>query len=917
MTQKEPKELKEGLFLFEEEDDDKLKVMEFENRTSEKQFICKYTFKEASELKCGITTKQEGVKLILSVHPGERLELARGRWSGLTKSIAVGPVSKEWMEGDVRRQYKENHKYVNSALNNSNSPQHCIDTNTQFIDVEFPPIENSLQQTWQKGDLPKKYVFRRPSDWGIIRDLGKQPKLFVDGIEPEDINQGALADCALIAVITSIAQRKELVNFIFGENQHPEIGLYKLVMCKNGLWTVVVVDDYIPCHGGKPSFARNRNNPNELWISLLEKAYSKCLKSFSTLKSALCSYSFTDLTGCPNKNLIIEPNTECDDLRSDFKRGALIVLGTPGKNLMSSKAAKESDQLLWDKYRSVELICEHSYSVMGFEVDKGVIIVKMRNPWGTTVHGLWSGAYGPKDSTASHLYDRLSEEQKDGVFYMTWKDVTQWFNSCSVGYPLSDLENIHVPGVWDHQGACNKAIVCKVTNDIPHQGDPRLWVGFHQEDIRGIEGQEFKGINIFIVTPTSKGTRVRVVESVGTSKRDRFIPINIRDFQGKQLMIVGQPKDPSPGKYVISLHTSSLELLQIDFSGPIDDNLHYYKLGKEVSFNHWKPTETVYQVKGNKLSGGKILERCSHSLGEVSIESFRGGMDGEIDQSHNESLMEMNDSAPSSPIKSIRQTSISSANSSCRQSSLIADSPNVSIQNMSAVQNLPSVDTTPLEISPSELKATVITPPSQSLGSTPGGSSPDVSLQKLATPEPSPQKVIPADTTSQISHDKPEETSPVPPPPSVLESIKVADAEIVVVSEPKLVEEKYLSEPFIGELGNSSYATEELPPSQVMNINSENITPIDTTDDEEVIKVDITEGKHDESEDEIEFIPYSNKLPDSPPALPAFETRPPRKSFFESQKELQQHFTGEEKEIRLEVCNLIFFFSSSLFNHLM
>eukprot|EP01060_Flectonema_neradi_P005796 TRINITY_DN13885_c0_g1_i1.p1 TRINITY_DN13885_c0_g1~~TRINITY_DN13885_c0_g1_i1.p1 ORF type:complete len:1117 (+),score=252.28 TRINITY_DN13885_c0_g1_i1:48-3353(+) len=963
MTQKEPKELKEGLFLLESEDEEKLKVLAFENRTTEKQFICKYTFKEASVLKLGESTKKDGAKVLLSVHPGETLELARGKWSGLSKSIAVGPVSKEWMEGEVKKQYLINHSALAAARSLPKDPQHYIDTKTRFLDTDFPPIETSLQQSWQKGDLTKKYVFKRPSDWGIIQELGKHPKLFVDGIEPEDINQGALADCALIAVMTSIAQRKDLVKCIFGEDQHPEIGLYKLLMCKNGLWTVVVLDDYIPCNGGKPSFARNRTNPNELWISLLEKAYSKCLRSFSTLKSALCSYSFTDLTGCPNKNIMIDPSTECDELRSDYNQGALVVLGTPGKNLMSSKAAKESDQILWDKYRSVELICEHSYSVMGFEIDKGIIIVKMRNPWGTTTHGLWAGEYGPNDPNAAHLYERLSEAQKDGVFYMKWKDIAQWFNTCSVGYPLANFENIHVPGEWDSQGRCNKTIGVRITNDIPHSGEPKLWIGFHQEDIRGLEGHEFRSMNLYIVALSAKGNRVRVVESIGTSKRDRFVPINMRDYQGRQLLVVGQPKDPSSGKYVISLHTSSLDLLQVDFNGPVDGNLNYYASGKEVSFAHWEPTETCYQVKGNKLSNGKVLEKVSCSLGEVDIGSPKA-FGAEIDQSHNESLMDMaNMSAFSSPT---RQQSVSSM-SSCRQSSLKSESPNVSIQNMPAVGtgNSPSVATTPLDVSPSEspsgsIRVSAVTPNTHSQESTPRAHDPDGSAPKFATCTPTEQvQVVPTQTEDSpipfvdktvtppapdnsilvdqkadnsiaslppqeevvnptiplVNEPAPEEPTikdPIPQEPIIKEpAAAVADADVVVKNAPVLVaENNYLDEPVVGErvgdsalnpvriegaLGNSDYANEELPPS-----NNNDLTPIDTTDDEEAIKVDIAEGKPDDSEDEIEIIPYEGKLPDTPPSIPV-ETRPPRKSFFEAQKDLQQQFTGEEKEMRLEV----------------
>ncbi len=44
----------------------------------------------------------------------------------------------------------------------------------------------------------------------------------------------------------------------------------------NGIWKLVLVDDYFPCYGrwGK-NFAFSATNGNELWVVLLEKAWAK------------------------------------------------------------------------------------------------------------------------------------------------------------------------------------------------------------------------------------------------------------------------------------------------------------------------------------------------------------------------------------------------------------------------------------------------------------------------------------------------------------------------------------------------------------------------------------------------------------------------------------------------------------------
>jgi hypothetical protein len=51
-----------------------------------------------------------------------------------------------------------------------------------------------------------------------------------------------------------------------------------------GEWVPVVVDDWIPCEArGKPAFATSRKG-NELWVSILEKAYAKLHGSYEALE---------------------------------------------------------------------------------------------------------------------------------------------------------------------------------------------------------------------------------------------------------------------------------------------------------------------------------------------------------------------------------------------------------------------------------------------------------------------------------------------------------------------------------------------------------------------------------------------------------------------------------------------------------
>ncbi len=59
----------------------------------------------------------------------------------------------------------------------------------------------------------------------------------------------------------------------------------------------MVVDDWIPCEGqGKPAFATSRKG-NELWVSILEKAYAKLHGSYEALEGGVVQDALVDLTG--------------------------------------------------------------------------------------------------------------------------------------------------------------------------------------------------------------------------------------------------------------------------------------------------------------------------------------------------------------------------------------------------------------------------------------------------------------------------------------------------------------------------------------------------------------------------------------------------------------------------------------------
>jgi calpain-15 len=101
-------------------------------------------------------------------------------------------------------------------------------------------------------------------------------KVFEDGIEPDDIRQGKLANSWFLCAVSALAEYEVHIKNLFLPDSmvKSSCGLYRLRICKNGQWKVVTVDDYFPCiPGAGPVYARSHGN--ELWTMLIEKAFAK------------------------------------------------------------------------------------------------------------------------------------------------------------------------------------------------------------------------------------------------------------------------------------------------------------------------------------------------------------------------------------------------------------------------------------------------------------------------------------------------------------------------------------------------------------------------------------------------------------------------------------------------------------------
>jgi calpain-15 len=132
--------------------------------------------------------------------------------------------------------------------------------------------------------------YEKETDWIRAEHLqafkGKRPQLFEGEIEPDDLCQGAVGDCWLVAAFACASEFPHVIRHQFLTKEYNPRGLYKVRIYdpQRKSWVVVKVDDRIPCKKGtkKPHFMSP--NGNELWALILEKAYAKFCGSYANIE---------------------------------------------------------------------------------------------------------------------------------------------------------------------------------------------------------------------------------------------------------------------------------------------------------------------------------------------------------------------------------------------------------------------------------------------------------------------------------------------------------------------------------------------------------------------------------------------------------------------------------------------------------
>ncbi|KAL2753037.1 hypothetical protein ACRALDRAFT_2112723 [Sodiomyces alcalophilus JCM 7366] len=340
--------------------------------------------------------------------------------------------------------------------------QECRRINTRYRD---PSFDLDWDLKWEKGHCLNhlggtKWSVSRSSLSSTSASVPKAVKrvheifekpTFMKSLSGDDVKQGNLGDCWLIASLTALANVPGALEKICVEYDQ-RIGIYGFVFYRDGEWIYSIIDDKLYLKspawdsrsmqrdllqqidredqervyrktyqtGSKALFFGQCKDQNETWVPLLEKAYAKAHGDYASLIGGWIGEALEDLSGGATTEILV----------SD-------ILDT--ENFWNNELTRVNDEFLFGcstgllecGYGSRDGISEgHAYVLMEAKTLKsGERLLKLRNPWGKVRKGIWEGAWsdGSKEWTPDAQSELNHHFGNDSSFWISYEDFLNKF----------------------------------------------------------------------------------------------------------------------------------------------------------------------------------------------------------------------------------------------------------------------------------------------------------------------------------------------------------------------------------------------------------------------------------------------------------------------------------------------------------
>ncbi|MCA2980194.1 MAG: hypothetical protein INH41_28750 [Myxococcaceae bacterium] len=225
--------------------------------------------------------------------------------------------------------------------------------------------------------------------------------LYVDGISADDVLQGSIGNCYLVAALSSLAHANpDIIKNAIKDNGD---NTFTVRFFEGGRPVNVTVDgDQATSASGTGRYAKSRDS-KELWVGLIEKAYAQWKGGYEAIgNGGLAGSVMTALTGRGTGWSSTTGNL--DVLYTQVQRGA-----QTNKPMAAPTFGKDSGV----DYTGTGVYAWHMYSVLGASEENGTKYIQLRNPWGRSEHG--------------------SDGKDDGIFKMKLEDFAKLYQGVNFG----------------------------------------------------------------------------------------------------------------------------------------------------------------------------------------------------------------------------------------------------------------------------------------------------------------------------------------------------------------------------------------------------------------------------------------------------------------------------------------------------
>ncbi|XP_039286093.1 calpain-7 [Nilaparvata lugens] len=272
--------------------------------------------------------------------------------------------------------------------------------------------------------------------WARPDEFCSDPKMVVGQlVDFFAIKQTVVSDCSFVASLAVSALyekkfgRRLITSIIYPRNRNNQpvynpFGKYMVKLHLNGVPRKVIIDDTLPLGKHGELLCSYSTNRNEIWISILEKAYMKVMGGYD-FPGSNSGIDLHALTGwIPERTSLQQSDLDKDGLFNKLltrlHKGDVLVTVATG-HLSESDAQRSG------------LIPFHAYAVLDVRLVEGARLLQLKNPWS---HVRWRGNYSELDGAhwtrslqRALDYDPNSAATFDnGIFWIDYDSILKFYD---------------------------------------------------------------------------------------------------------------------------------------------------------------------------------------------------------------------------------------------------------------------------------------------------------------------------------------------------------------------------------------------------------------------------------------------------------------------------------------------------------